>query len=145
MVCHRADTWKSRLSKQEVNVGLAADIGTLQRFPKVTGNDSKSRELALTGRKFGAVEAKEMGFVSEVIEGGRREVVGRSSLTRDEVQQTRLRRIAKALEMGRVIAEKSPVAVVSTKHLMNRESRLTVELTWLNGQTLVITRRCSPR
>jgi delta(3,5)-delta(2,4)-dienoyl-CoA isomerase len=132
MVCHRADTWKSRLSKQEVNVGLAADIGTLQRFPKVTGNDSKSRELALTGRKFGAVEAKEIGFVSEVIEGGRREVVGRSSPTRNEVKQTRLRRIAKALEMGGVIAEKSPVAVVSTKHLMNRESRLTVELTWLN-------------
>lgn len=57
-------------------MGLAADIGTLQRFPKVTGNDSKARELALTGRKFGAIEAKEIGFVSDVILGGRKEVLG---------------------------------------------------------------------
>ena len=44
-----------------MNVGLAADIGTLQRFPKIIGNDSKARELALSARKFGAVEAKEIG------------------------------------------------------------------------------------
>jgi delta(3,5)-delta(2,4)-dienoyl-CoA isomerase len=68
----------SLLMKQEVDVGLAADIGTLQRFPKIVGNDSKARELALTGRKFGADEAKEIGFVSEVIQGGRREVIGES-------------------------------------------------------------------
>jgi enoyl-CoA hydratase/carnithine racemase len=57
-------------------VGLAADIGTLQRFPKIVGNDSKARELALTGRKFGSVEAKEIGFVSDVVQGGRKEVLG---------------------------------------------------------------------
>lgn len=33
----------------EVNVGLAADVGTLQRLPKIVGNDSVVRELALTG------------------------------------------------------------------------------------------------
>lgn len=57
-------------------MGLAADIGTLQRFPKIVGNDSKARELALTGRKFGAVEAEEIGFVSDVVQGGRKEVLG---------------------------------------------------------------------
>ena len=31
----------------------------------------------MTGRKFGAEEAKEIGFVSEVVPGGRREVVGK--------------------------------------------------------------------
>ena len=62
---------------QEVNVGLAADIGTLQRFPKVIGNDSKARELALTARRFGAEEAKEIGFVSAVIPGGRPEVISK--------------------------------------------------------------------
>ncbi|KAI9631976.1 ClpP/crotonase-like domain-containing protein [Dioszegia hungarica] len=92
----------------EINVGLAADIGTLQRFPKIVGNDSIARELALTGRKFGAAEAKEMGFVSRVVKGGRGEVV------------------ASALEMAKLIAEKSPVAAVSTKHLMNHARDHTV-------------------
>jgi delta(3,5)-delta(2,4)-dienoyl-CoA isomerase len=59
-----------------VDVGLAADIGTLQRFPKITGNDSLAREFALTGRKFTAKEAREIGFVSEVVKGGRAEVLG---------------------------------------------------------------------
>lgn len=65
---------------QEVKVGLAADIGTLQRFPKIVGNGSKARELALTGRKFYAQEAKEIGFVSEVVSGGRKGVVGESAV-----------------------------------------------------------------
>ncbi|WVR06315.1 hypothetical protein IAU60_003345 [Kwoniella sp. DSM 27419] len=93
----------------EVNVGLAADIGTLQRFPKITGNESKARELALTGRKFHAVEAKQIGFVSEVVEGGRKEV------------------IAAAIEMAKIIAQKSPIAVVSTKHLMNHARDHSIE------------------
>ncbi len=59
-------------------MGLAADIGTLQRFPKIIGNDSLARELALTARKFGAGEAKEIGFVSNVVQGGRKEVIGGS-------------------------------------------------------------------
>lgn len=61
-------------------MGLAADIGTLQRFPKITGNDSLARELALTGRKFSAGEAKEIGFVSRVIDGGRKQVLGQCLL-----------------------------------------------------------------
>lgn len=60
-------------------MGLAADIGTLQRFPKITGNDSLAREFALTGRKFNAEEAKEIGFISDVVQGGRKEVVGECS------------------------------------------------------------------
>ena len=49
----------------------------MQRFPKIIGNDSKAREYALTGRRFSAKEAKEIGFVSDVVEGGRKEVLGR--------------------------------------------------------------------
>jgi delta(3,5)-delta(2,4)-dienoyl-CoA isomerase len=59
---------------QEVNVGLAADIGTLQRFPKIVGNDSLTRELALTGRLFGAAEAMHIGFISQIVPGGRVQV-----------------------------------------------------------------------
>ena len=60
-----ADAW---FTIKEVDVGLAADLGTLQRFPKIIGNDSTARELALTARKFDASEAKDIGFVSKVYE-----------------------------------------------------------------------------
>ena len=48
---------------QEVDLGLTADLGTLQRFPKIIGNDSLARELAFTARKMYASEAKDAGFV----------------------------------------------------------------------------------
>ncbi|WVQ73155.1 hypothetical protein IAR50_002719 [Cryptococcus sp. DSM 104548] len=73
----------------EVNVGLAADIGTLQRFPKVVGNDSVARELAMTGRPFGAREAEDIGFVNL------------------------------AINKAKMIASRSPIAVTGTKEVMN--------------------------
>ena len=51
---------------KEVDVGLAADVGTLQRFPKIIGNDSMARELSMSGRKFDAAEALQIGFVSKI-------------------------------------------------------------------------------
>lgn len=89
----------------EVNVGLAADIGTLQRLPKIVGNDSIVRELALTGRMFGPEEAVSMGFASKVIQGARQDV------------------IKEALSVAKTIASKSPVAVAGTKRMLLRESR----------------------
>ncbi|KAI8983164.1 ClpP/crotonase [Trametes punicea] len=85
---------------KEVDVGIAADIGTLARLPKIAGNHSMLNELAYTGRNFGAAEAERMGLVSRVVDGGRDEV------------------LAAALELAKLIAEKSPVAVVGTKHLL---------------------------
>ena len=49
-----ADT---KFSIKEVDIGLAADIGTLQRFQKVVGNGSWTRELTYTARFFDAQEA----------------------------------------------------------------------------------------
>ena len=49
----------------EVDIGIAADVGTLQRLPSLIPL-AKVRELAYTGRKFDAAEAKELGFVNEV-------------------------------------------------------------------------------
>lgn len=50
------DIWlctdETMFSIKEVDVGLAADVGTLQRFPKIVGNQSWTRELAYTGRFF---------------------------------------------------------------------------------------------
>ncbi len=48
---------------QEVELGLAADVGTLQRLPKVVGNDSLARELVYTARRFTAQEAHSMGMI----------------------------------------------------------------------------------
>lgn len=53
---------------KEVDLGMAADVGTLQRFPKVIGSDSLARELAYTARKFHAQEALTCGFVSRVFD-----------------------------------------------------------------------------
>ena len=39
----------ARFSIREVRLGLAADVGTLQRFPKLVGFGSRVRELCLTG------------------------------------------------------------------------------------------------
>lgn len=61
--------------KQEVDVALAADVGSLQRLPPKTGNDSLLRELALTARNFDAEEAMALGLVSKVVQGGREAVL----------------------------------------------------------------------
>ena len=49
-------------------MGLAADVGTLQRLPKVIGSQSLVRDLCFTCRKLGAEEAEKCGFVSGVFE-----------------------------------------------------------------------------
>ncbi|KAI0762292.1 ClpP/crotonase [Fomes fomentarius] len=87
-------------SIKEVDVGLAADIGTLARLPKITGNQSLVNELTYTARNFSAAEAEKAGLVSRVVQGSRDEVV------------------AAALETAKLIAEKSPIAVLGTKHLL---------------------------
>jgi len=87
-------------SIKEADVGLAADIGTLARLPKLTGNQSLVHELAYSTLPFSAGEAKELGLVSKVVEGGRQEVLNA------------------ALALAKTIAEKSPVAVMGTKRLL---------------------------
>ncbi len=84
---------------QEINIGLAADVGTLQRLPLLIP-DGLMRELAYTGRRMYAEEAKEVGLVNAVFE------------THESMLDT-VRGIA-----GQ-IAAKSPLAVTSTKHLLN--------------------------
>lgn len=87
-------------SHKEVDIGLAPDVGSLAYLPKITGNQSLVRELTYTARPFVANEAEKLGLVSKVVEGGRDEVV------------------KSALELAKVIATKSPIAVSSSKHLI---------------------------
>eukprot|EP00929_Paragymnodinium_shiwhaense_P056606 TRINITY_DN28334_c0_g1_i1.p1 TRINITY_DN28334_c0_g1~~TRINITY_DN28334_c0_g1_i1.p1 ORF type:complete len:300 (+),score=73.34 TRINITY_DN28334_c0_g1_i1:75-902(+) len=81
---------------KEVDVGLAADVGTLQRLPKVIGNASLAAELCYTARRFEAKEAKDMGLFSHLFP---------DQETLDK----------KAAELAEVIAAKSPVAIAGTK------------------------------
>ncbi|XP_059008053.1 delta(3,5)-Delta(2,4)-dienoyl-CoA isomerase, mitochondrial [Mustela lutreola] len=81
---------------KEVDIGLAADVGTLQRLPKVIGNQSLVNELAFTCRKMMADEALGSGLVSRVFP--------------DEVQM-----LDAAFTLAAEISTKSPVAVQSTK------------------------------
>lgn len=53
-------------SVMEVNIGMAADVGTLQRLPKVIHSQSLVRELCYTGRKMASQEAFECGLISKV-------------------------------------------------------------------------------
>lgn len=81
---------------KEVDIGIAADVGTLQRLPKIIGNDSLARELAYTARPFYADEAKEMGLVSRVFPDKETMING-------------------TLDIASLIASKSPIAVQGTK------------------------------
>ena len=84
---------------QEINIGMAADVGTLQRLPKIIP-DSKMREMAYTGRRMYAEEAKEAGLVSGTY-GSQEEL------------------LEAANKLASEIASKSPVAIYGLKAVMN--------------------------
>nr|XP_031836332.1 delta(3,5)-Delta(2,4)-dienoyl-CoA isomerase, mitochondrial isoform X1 [Nomia melanderi] len=88
-----SDAW---FQIKEVDIGMAADVGTLQRFPKIIGSDSLVRELVYTARKFTASEALQHGFVSRTFENQESLLEG-------------------SMELAKTIASKSPVAVQGSK------------------------------
>ncbi|KAF8327739.1 Delta2-dienoyl-CoA-isomerase [Cantharellus anzutake] len=96
----RYATEDATFSVKEVDIGMAADVGSLARFPKTVGNDSSAREIAVTARIFSAKEAEAIGFVSKLVPGGKREVLDAALVTAKE------------------IATKSPIAVAGTKHVL---------------------------
>lgn len=57
------DAW---FTVKEVDIGMAADVGALQRLPRIIKSHSLLRELCFTGRKFDSKEAYESGVVSRV-------------------------------------------------------------------------------
>ena len=86
-------------SIQEINIGMTADVGTLQRMPKLVP-EGIVRELAYTGRRWSATEAKAAGFVNEVYPD----------------QETMLDAV---MNVAGEIASKSPMAVWGTKQTMH--------------------------
>jgi enoyl-CoA hydratase len=80
---------------EEINIGMAADVGTLQRLPKLMA-PGIVRELAYTGRRFTAEEALAWGVVN--------------SLHADSTAA-----LDAAMAMARDISAKSPLAIAGTK------------------------------
>ena len=58
----------ARFSLREVKVAMVADIGSIQRLPRIIG-DGNTRELAFTGKDIDATRALGIGLVSAVYEG----------------------------------------------------------------------------
>jgi enoyl-CoA hydratase len=85
-------------SVREVRVAFIADVGTLQRLPHIIGH-GWFRDLALTGRDFGAEEALKMGFITGIFDD--REAV-----------------VAGAGKLAEQIASYSPLAVQGTKDVL---------------------------
>ncbi|CAK9324857.1 unnamed protein product [Citrullus colocynthis] len=115
-------TAEAVFSVREVKLGITADLGTLQRLPRIVGY-GKAAELALTGRDFSGLEAKEMGLVSQTF------------ASKLELQDG-------VLKLAQEIASKSPLAVVGTKAVLLRSRDLNVEqgldyvATWNSGTLL---------
>ncbi len=53
----------ARFAVREIDLAITADVGTLQRLPRLVG-EGRARELAYTGREFGPAEAVAMGLVN---------------------------------------------------------------------------------
>jgi len=92
---------------QEINIGMVADVGTLQRLPKLVPL-AVVKELAYTGRRMGADKALGFGLLNAVF---------------DTPEQT----VAAALQCAQEIASKPPVAIWGTKQAVHYARDHTVD------------------
>lgn len=86
-------------SVKEVDVGMTADVGTLQRLPRLVP-DGVARELTYTGRNVDAAEAAAIGLVNRVFPTHEELAVG-------------------VMQIAQAIAAKSPLAIRGTKEMLN--------------------------
>ena len=86
-------------SVKEIDLGIVADIGTLQRLPLLVG-EAKTRELALTGRNFDGNEAFKLGLLNECFE------------TQEELEKA-------VHKLADEISKKSPLTVRGVKKVLN--------------------------
>ena len=84
---------------QEINIGMTADVGTLQRLPKIIP-EGIARELAYTGDRMPARRALEVGLVNHVYPDQQSLIEG-------------------VLDVAARIARRSPLAIWGTKEMIN--------------------------
>ena len=97
--CLRYTTADAFFCIQEINIGMVADVGTLQRLPKLIP-EAVVKELAYTGRRLPAARALALGLVNEVFD-------------------TPEALLAAAMQAAREIATKPPVAIWGTKQAIH--------------------------
>jgi enoyl-CoA hydratase len=85
-------------SIKEIDIGMVADVGTLQRLPKLVG-DGIVRELAYTGKTFFGAEAVSMGLANK------------GYADKDQM-------MAGVQAIAAEIATKSPLSIRGTKEMM---------------------------
>ena len=90
----------ARFTIKEVDIAMVADVGTLQRLPRLIGSQGLVRELAYTGREVDAEEARSVGLVNRVYDS-------REALA------------AGVREIASTIAAKSPLSIRGTKEQLN--------------------------
>jgi enoyl-CoA hydratase len=88
----------ARFSIKEIDMGMAADVGTLQRLPRIIG-DGMLRELAYTGRMVESEEAQRIGLVNRLFADPEQLLAG-------------------VFDIAREIAAKSPLAIEGTKEMI---------------------------
>ena len=84
---------------QEINIGMVADVGTLQRLPKLIPM-AVAKELAYTGRRMGAEQALQHGLVNQVL---------------PDAAST----LEAAMQAATEIASKPPIAIAGTKQALH--------------------------
>jgi len=84
---------------QEINIGMVADVGTLQRLPKLIPM-AVAKELAYTGRRMGAEQALQHGLVNQVLPDA-------------------ASALEAAMKAAAEIASKPPIAIAGTKQALH--------------------------
>ena len=106
-------------SVRETRIGLVADVGTLQRLPKIL-NAGHVAELAYTGKDIDALRAEKIGLVNDVYE---------------TVEAT----MVAGMALANQIAANSPMAVRGTKYVLQQSENLTTDQSLLlNGMYTMI-------
>ena len=83
---------------KEIDMGMVADLGTLQRLPKLIG-DGMVREMAYTGRNVEGKEAEKIGIVNHSF-------TDKTSMMEE------------VMKLAAMIASKSPLSIRGTKHIL---------------------------
>ncbi|MBL0244088.1 MAG: enoyl-CoA hydratase/isomerase family protein [Rhodoferax sp.] len=116
--CIRYATPQTFFCIQEINIGMVADVGTLQRLPKLIPL-AVVKELAYTGRRLPADRALQYGLVNAVFD-------------------TDAAMLEAALQCATEIASKPPVAIWGTKQAIHYARDHSVDdalkqMGWLQG------------
>ncbi len=100
-------TTDATFSIKEIDIGIVADVGTLQRLPRLIG-DGLMRELAYTGRNFDGKEATSMGLSNQCF-------ADKDSL------------MTHVLKIASTIADKSPLSIRGSKDVIRYSREHSVE------------------